>query len=583
MLMIIKCIRVLLLIFSLVGIAFEIKARYKVEWAFIPITTLCFIGVTMFWGGILNFMPIAVLCLCATGLIFFFKNKMLLLEIPQWFSLLHIALFCYLLYYCYDAVYADGDTMTHWGVVLREMCETNRLPNFTTLEVSYQSYPTGTAGLLYYFCKIAWYSEPLALFAQAYFVAASGMAVWAFVKKDRFFQVLGATAFLGFCLHYNVSLDCLQVDNVLSMLCLASICITFFYGEKLLFSIQLNSLLLCFLMIIKNSSGFFLVFSLLFLLPLVIKGHNYLPKFVVLDIFSPILTYLIWLQHTKLVFSDPEHSRHSVSVTAMLEIFHSKSIEEIRTICNSFFSKWFSVNSLHNESGEIQAFWICVAVCFAIFIYKRFQGLDGKSERICALTTVGLYLAYKILLLGMYLFNMPDEDAYGVAAYDRYMRSVTILLYGLAFIRVLMFLREHSPKQPSLNIVARQTVVGVLSALLLIFPILQPQSIYNLKRPDYLQGGFYRRLVQIRNNYSLPSRDGAILVYTTTPFAYFYVQFCFRSPYHTSCADADTFEELVVSNLQNYQYIVIADEDDVVKGVLKENGLPIDQQVIQFY
>ena len=337
-------------------------------------------------------------------------------------------------------------------------------------------------------------------------------------------------------------------------------------------------------MVIKNSGAFFLLFALLFLLPLIIKkAHLYLSKFVALDICAPILTYLIWLQHTKLVFSDSAHSRHSMSVTAMLEIFHSKSVEEIQTICNSFFSKWFSANSLQNESGELQALLIYLAVCFAILIYKKIQGQDSKNERLCALTIVGLYFAYKILLLGMYLFNMPDEDAYGVGAYDRYMRSVTILLYGVAFIRVYMFLQDSSQKQPSLTISVRRTVMGILSALLLIFPILQPQSIYNLKRPDYLHDGLYRRLVQIRDGYNLPSRDGAILVYTNTPFSYFFVQFCFRSPYYTSCADSGTFEELVVSNLQNYQYIVIADDDDVAEEVLQENGLPVDQPVVQLY
>lgn len=171
--------RILILIFIFSGISLYIYQKFEIRVYFLPICTISFISLIMYISGLLNCMPLSVFLICCSG---FYKlivslhdnnwllisKKILLDRKPVHYPLfIFLCLLIYLVYYCKNGLYPDGDTMTHWGVIVREMYELNRLPNFSTLEVAYQSYPPGTACFLYFVCAVAGYSESITMIAQA--------------------------------------------------------------------------------------------------------------------------------------------------------------------------------------------------------------------------------------------------------------------------------------------------------------------------------------------------------------------------------------------------------------------------------
>ena len=583
---------------AFLGYAMYLRVKWDIDKHIVPAVMAASLMLMMYIAGILNFMPLMTYAIVAFGVML--AGRLLIKDkvIPE-FSvtmLILLALVGYVAWFTYGGVYADGDSTTHWGVVVREIIETNRLPNFTNVDIVYTSYPTGTAGFVYFFCKFFGYSEAMTLFAQGILVLACGYALFSLVNRKSIIQHVLAVLFVLFLLQFNIVLDDLRVDNVLSALCFAGIVIAFRYADEPRRAILRLCPLVCSIVIVKNSGAIFVLLILAVSLCLITQRPKSERKglyktTVIFLIVLPLFTYLIWDWHTKLVFLNSAASRHALSFSAMLDIYASKSQKELGTIFNRFFMIWFSFDKRINASMEWSAITVLVFVLLSGRLYKRFA-LKTKStlERNLLLASIFSFLVFKVLLLCTYLFNMPGSDALGIASYTRYNNSVVLVLYGITVVYLYFIARTIDFS------LSKRNITRWFLALFVIACLLVPQwhgysylAFKNLTPPNYRTNGLYRQLTTLKREYNLPERNGRILVFTENPYSQFFVYYCFRSynslsKFPLPDEKATTVDSLVAM-LDNqpgfYDYLLIIDYDEQLIDELEKRGYPTDQQVVK--
>lgn len=575
---------------AFLGLGVYLCRKLHVAWQFVPILAISCISLLMYAAGLLNFMPWMAAGIVIFGIYEVFRQaRALLREKPalsewtrdpgRWYPVLFCAVgVIYILYYTRGGRYPDGDTMTHWGVIVREMCELHRMPNFSSREIIYQSYPPGTACFLYFVCTVVGYYESMTMTAQALIVLSCLLAPFGLVKgRTRGAQYIVLTLFAVYALQFNVTLDDLKVDNILPLITLAAVCLTLFYWKEPRKALWLNMPVLCFLVLIKNSSPIYCLFvaALLFCTVRAAKPVGKLRRtFWGCAVAAPAFTLFVWHCHTQLVFVNASATRHSTSVSEMLKIFESRTPEDIRVICSNFFTRWFHPVPviMPNGSGEWPALLVLALLVFAALRTRKYR--PALVAKACGGVLAG-YVLYKFCLLGMYLFNLPDEDALYVGAYERYTASIAILLYGLAAVFAAHLLAKHTPEAP------RRCALwaAALCCCMLIQPLLFPVALNRYLRPDYLEDGLYRQLCVLQREYDLPKKDGYILAFSHAPYAVFFIEYAFRSA-NAKYIEPEELDKILKEEPEKYNWLIIADHDDKIDTVLELNSLPLDEKVI---
>lgn len=355
------------------------------------------------------------------------------------------------------------------------------------------------------------------------------------------------------------------------------ICIIIYYWETPQKAVRVSSPILGLLIIIKNSSLFFVLIILMLQLCQIYQSkRNILNRFFAYSIIIPFSILYLWKCHIKMVFLNAEGTRHSISIMSMVEIFNGKSHEELSVILINYLKKWFSFTSAGgNNSGE----WTTLIVFSLIILCAFFFHMHSrKTVFLIFLGTISGYITYKICLLGMYLFNMPDEDALYIGAYDRYTRSITILIYGISILIAIHLLNVCYCKISCTRHAICYTLI-ILSVI--IQTVFSPVPLKQFVRPNYAEGGLYRQLTKIKNDYNLPEKDGRILLYTNTQYAGFFLQYCFRSP-NAICVTTDMLREILNDNMKSYDYLIITDHDEMINEILTEYSFPMNTCVISF-
>ncbi|MBR0353428.1 MAG: hypothetical protein IJH53_09535 [Oscillospiraceae bacterium] len=573
--------RYILLAFVLTGLMLFAGQKIK-RWPFVPAITLSIIGSVMFFAGILNCMEFAVILICVAGAFSFiqvvskfFKNKeSIRIRRDYVYSAIFAVAVMYLCYFCYHGVYADGDTLTHWGVVIREMIETGRMPNFSTTEVAYQSYPTGTAGLVFFFCRVAGYSEGVTLFAQALLVFSLLFCLYGMIESNELIPMIIVSGFVLWALHFNVRLDDLKVDNILPLLAIASMIILIKYRNELEIGIIFSCPVMGMIAITKNSGIIFLIFVYICEIVLLIQNRKRTEwiQAAKLSFSVPVGMIFLWNRHIDLVFDNAGETRHSISIAAMRKIYEAKGREEIEQIIENYFRKWFLLEG--NTTIEWLALLMCIGTFILGFFLERRLNKKTGSHLKPVLLIVFAYFIYKFSLLGMYVFNMPDSDAVILGAYARYVNSMVIILVCATMLEWIRIIQMFKDRKSAHSIVAQ---LGI--ACLLFFCITAPSSIYDLSRPDYATGGCYRNIKRIQKENSIPDHDAHVLVYTYTPYSQFFVSYCFRSMDAWS-VDQDSFRRSCIQTPDYYNYLIILNHDEDIDKALEECNYPTDQEIV---
>ncbi len=574
---------------TFLGACAYLRRKTRAVWPFVPLLTVCCISVLMYAAGLLNFMPWMTAALVIFGVYQAFRQALALRQKlslraltrdpGRWYPVLFCAVgVLYILYYTRGGRYPDGDTMTHWGVIVREMCELHRLPNFSSREIIYQSYPPGTACFLYFVCTVVGYYESMTMMAQALIVLSCLLAPFGLVRRNaRGAQYAALTLFAAYALQFNVALDDLKVDNLLPLVTLAAICLTLYYWKEPRKALWFALPVLCFLILIKNSSPIYCLFvaALLFCMVRAAGPDRGLRRtFWGCAVAAPAFTLFVWHCHTQMVFVNASGTRHSTSVSEMVKIFGDRTPEDIATICSNFFIRWFHPvpEIMPNGSGEWPALLVLALLVICALYTRKYR--PKQLMKTCGGVLAG-YVLYKFCLLGMYLFNLPDQDALYVGAYERYTASIAILLYGLAAVFAAHLLAEHTFDVPQ----RRALWSAALCGCMIVQPLLFPVAPGKYRKPDYLNDGLYRQLCVLQREYNLPKKDGYVLAFSHTPYAGFFIEYVFRSP-NAKYIEPEDLDTILRKEPEKYNWLIIADHDDKIDAVLSAHGLPLNQVLI---
>lgn len=522
-----------------------------------PAVIIAGISAAMYLAGLINVMPLCVNMILLFGVLLLIKYRNAIAFswcrknlFPICLSLLLVG---YLLYYTVSGVYEDGDTMTHWGRIVRSIWENKRLPNFTNLEISYQSYPAAAACWIYFVHQaLGYFSEAKALFAQGFWMLTGVISLFALNNsRNRIGDIL---IFLS-AAYFLQGLGGLLVDVLLSLVVISAfVVVTTIKDEH-----KMIAVLTPFLIIIPQvkNSGLLFAYMIAALALYVISKGSKSKRNIAVVLLLPLVSWYLWKAHIEMVYYAANQSRHAFSVQYMAGILESRSIADWQLILIGFLKKWFSWNDE----------WQAILQVFSVGLLALVNGGNRKEiGKIFAVST-GFYLIYKIGLLGMYCANMSGDDALKIAGYERYQQTFTMVLICVVLFIYFRYITDSSNGEKNRN--WRCIATLILLSGLLIFGTKNKAPL----RPDYVSGGTHRRLHAMQQTLSCFESGDKILVVHPYEFTIAFVAYSMNNYQCGSTFSLDDIEEAMTTNVNDYKWLIILEENEEIRNMLREKGI----------
>lgn len=199
---------------------------------------------------------------------------------------------------------------------------------------------------------------------------------------------------------------------------------------------------------------FFVILNLLYLFFIGIskKEIKRSLKYIFISTSLTVLTYIFWKQHILMVYpnSTGAISKHSLSLDNFSKNLTSKGIDNIKIIIKLALKEFINIKSI------ILKYYLLIN----LFVISSSLILKNKIKNIIKILSLinGFYLVYFILVVAMYIFSMPINEALYLAGYDRYMSTMIIILFGFLF---MMFFKSFKEKN-----LTKKNIVLVLFIIL---------------------------------------------------------------------------------------------------------------------
>lgn len=456
-------LRSLLLVLSLLGLFGWIKIKLRIDTELIPILVFSLIGTAMFLAGILNIMKLATILIVAVGVFGFLRYSLIIRERRFYISQAFFICLCLVSYALLkDMMFIHYDNFSHWGLVAREILEQNAFPNFKSELIQFQSYTTGSAGFIYFICKVlGLQTEGAMAFAQSLLNIAAIYSMFVLIDKKKYLLGLVLSLFGIYLLIANILPYDLLVDTILTSMGLAIVVAIMKYQHDLHRAMLVILPLAIFLTSIKFS-GIFFVLSGVLLLVFVFRRSFSLwelvksVSFILIGVLS--VTYL-WRAHVSYVYSAAKQSKHAVNLTSYLMQFVKKGQDKNLEIVKNFMSRIFSFN---NSSLYIYIGALVIGLLTYLYIAKSTRDFIVYLKFLCV--TLAIYVSYQAMLLATYIFSMPYEEAKGLDSYDRYDITITVYLLGIILVYIISHIKEYSSKQSLL------LMLSIVTLLVIIWP-----------------------------------------------------------------------------------------------------------------
>ncbi len=578
-----------LLWLSLFGYISYLK-KYMNE-AFTPVFTLSSIGVLIFIAGLLNVMVLTVYLIVGFGLVClilekpwkksFYQSNKKAFVVFSFFSIV-CALFLVRLY---GKIPVHYDCFSHWLTVIREMINTDSMPNFESSLISFQGYPTGSAGFVYFICKILGESrDDLVLFAQSIIYAGCICSFFAFVKKKDIIAFLAVITGSIFCIIANsvtnTTIENPLVDTLISFISVSVVSIVIYYRKDLLTGVLISLPLQLFLVAIKNSgilmvainTGLIVCLSLIndFTERKKLSVKN-IVKYGFLTAGIPAVEYYLWLQHIKYVFSDGATSKHTVSVENYAETLTSKASEQIEEILITFLNRFFSWND-----AWLLLIIVSVILLSGMILKKLCLKKNSGSEFLVFAGICCAYFGFMGILAAMYLLSMPYKEAIVLAAYDRYENTILVYIIGAITIYCLTLISLFSKSlkgQIIKALVLFMLILTLSGQTANIKKLFTKNDIYtNSNRYQYEQLKTKEKIEEGKSYFIYGSR-----IENDARYNYHLTKYLFWSPDIFTCAPS-AFEESQ-EKITQYDYLIIIDYDEQISAFLESKNIEPDKEV----
>ena len=447
------------------------------------------IGSVMFAAGILHILKETAWLIFALGLYLSFQ------EAKEWcreksshtlrendnaaFTLIYLALaaifFCGLLF---RSKFTHYDNFSHWGVAAKLVSQKDMFPNASDTNLTFHSYPLGSAAFIYYFTEIVGTAQEwLQLWAQAILMVGMFAGLFVFGKGA---VCLGAACIgIVILLCGNTGFVDLLVDTLLPVTAIGAMTFCIYYKKDLHRQLLFLIPYAVFLVAIKNSGALFAVLVLSYALISIPRTKENLKKWLIAAA-SPVVIIFFWNKHVEQIFEGGTLSKHAMHMDNFRQVVAGKTADDLMKII-----KAFGMRIAQNADSVLYLFLVSLVLLLACrFISKK----DCRMLR-NTLCFAGIsYLLYQLGLLGMYILTMPLAEALMMAGFERYHQTILIFVSGLVLIAAIQEIHNSDDGARTLLkglILAGCVLIGITAALHPNFRHYTKQSLANTDREKY--------------------------------------------------------------------------------------------------
>ena len=214
------------------------------------------------------------------------------------------------------------DNFSHWATSAKLLIQKDRFPNFSDINIYFQSYPLGSASFIYYITKISDIrSEWMIMLAQAILMSGCLTGMFAFAKRIE--SVVALIVLSGILLATNGGLTSIIVDTLLPVIAIGAMSLCLYYRDELEEKIKYLIPYTMFLMMVKNSGIFFVIILSVYTLVYIEKNRKMLGRWF-LSVSCPAMTLFLWQKHVAQVYVDGLRAKHSMSLENFIGTFITK-------------------------------------------------------------------------------------------------------------------------------------------------------------------------------------------------------------------------------------------------------------------
>ncbi|MGY4688290.1 hypothetical protein [Salibacterium sp. K-3] len=453
--------------------------KYRIAPAVLPLVLFTGTILVLFLGGLLHVLAETAYVLFGGGLLalcyavfLFLRDRSLFSGIFSPGMVFFAAGSAFFILMLQDEIFLHYDNFSHWGLIVKELFQSNSLPDESTI-ITYTTYPPGSALFAYYLVSFTGFSESMALIAQAILITGALAPLFLFCSWKQPVHA-AATLFIPAVLLMvnSSSIFSLLVDPLLGYIAAAAVVTAVYYKNNWKTMSVLLFPMLSALVLIKDSGKIFLAFTVLWMIALLIR---YLRKYgggwketlksmiwsISWTIVLPLFFNLLWSRYIEEAYNTSEYEDSKFAITEETLTDIDKSPELINNLLPMVARAGFDLSSPLVQ-GLIAAL---VTVLFTAAAVKIRTGRI-PVPLVCATLSAGLfYVIYTALLYLMYLYLMPEVEAEYLAGFDRYQSSIVIFCTGIIMVFTIRTFMKHT------DVLFRTgSAAAVLAGLLVFVP-----------------------------------------------------------------------------------------------------------------
>ena len=557
--MLIETARILLIILSWMGYSRIIAKKSNINIYMAPMVVMAGQITFLFVAGLLNILLLGVIAVFAGGLILFaLELKHGAKAFFKAFAREGFVFYAISAVLTYVAVNGDiltvFDDFSHWGLIVKQMLLNDSYPTFDSY-ILFQSYPPGSATFIYYFARLAGGGEDIWLFAQAMMILSCILPLFTFSRgKHPVITLAFALLLTNFIFVFNILILSLYVDTLLAMAGAGTM--LYFYTcrkDMNAKAVLTGAPLLSMCLLIKNSGIFFVLICCVFIL---CRCKNIKDKKFIIGLAIPFVLLLLWHRHCDMVFQIPELSKHAMTPEYAMAMVGSKTPSYIL-----WLTKKVILASLQGKDFYLTL--ALLALCFVVVALAAPQLKKTYFKLVFA--SAVLYTAYQFGMLLMYIFSMTADEAYALAAFDRYRKTVLAIIVYMAAalnIRVISDCSNNSVRSLAAVCVAFVTLVGAWRIHCGSFQTVFMDEEFPLRA----------QLEELIEEYDVPKEASYYMCMKPNSYAGIEMFLC---PYLTLTGNASGSYNTDVEDLEYakeyFQYLLILDENPLIQDWVAKN------------
>lgn len=560
-------------VISLYGYIQFLSKKIRPEFALAA--TFASIGSIMFFTGILNIMPLATYITAAFGIVLAasslkdIKNSVARIITPGtvFFGVISAVLAVVIK----GSYFTGGDAYHHWGIVSRLLIQYNRLPTPENFNITFPSYPTGSASFIYYFGKLchadsAWFI----ILIQTILTLAMFVAVFAFAKGKLANIITCVVVIMLLCT--NEPFQYIVVDNLLASITVAGMSIAIYYKDSLQDKLIYILPFTVFLTAVKNSGVLFAFIIAFYCFIYIPKTKPTLIKSAGL-LLSPFATLVLWQKHVDLLFpTNRSEAHHAMSVD------HYKTMYKEKVELNIVGQTWDMYSEHVFTLNNVVLFVFSLILLCLIYSYITDKKLNKDFLQISAFSAF-IYIVYQIGLLGTYVFSMPAYEMNNpsfLPSYDRYHLTIIAVIAALVYIGILSYLKKETSGNCSFKSVYSALLVSTIA-----FTFLSCNPHFNYFKPQTeLNDDGFLGFVNFAEEYAIPHRSSYLIIdHETGSFLQYYARYLL-DPTDVKSWSVETLQKYE-RYINNYEYLLLIDNSPETMAYISQLlGADITEKVV---